>query len=178
RPSSTERSLRISAIRSTRLLYDWIVNSFSKSSSKVISRRASTPSLPCSAAISATVLPSYFFKCADLTSCSVMRAQLPNDAGRFGQVVAVEHVDEADRAAALLQHEAEQLHLRLLHHRDLARHRVLDRALAALAQRVAVGLDLLAAGVAAGERAAAVAHVLVEQRAREAERARIDRFSQ
>src|SRR5438445_225642 len=79
---------------------------------------------------------------------------------------------------ALLQHEVEQLELRLLEHGDLARHRELDRPLAALAQRVAIRLQLLAARVAAGERPPLVAEVLVEQRARKAEGARIQGFTQ
>ena len=52
------------------------------------------------------------------------------------------------------EQEVEQLELRVVQHADLARQRDLDRALAALAQRVAVGLQLLAAGVAAGQRPA------------------------
>lgn len=96
---------------------------------------------------------------------------------RLGDVVAVEHGDEGDRPAALGEHEIEQLQFRIVHHPDLLGHGDFDRALAALFQRVAVGLQLLAARVAAGERPAGVAHVLVEQRAGKAERAGIDRLS-
>src|SRR5262249_62434466 len=52
--------------------------------------------------------------------------------------------------------------------------RDLDRALAALLQRIAICLELLAARVAAGERAALVADVLVEERAGKAEGAVIN----
>ena len=206
------------------------------------------------AAISATVVPSNCFSSGDCTSCTVMRAQLPNDAGllqlfaelrcgtpgrrrpracaafdlssntRFqrrkgGEREGVAHVDlarqrqrrglrpraardqrrgpaaamsrtasgmssrsnmrdERDRPAALGEHEVEQLELRLVQHADLLRHRDLDRALAAFLERVAVGLQLLAAGVAARQRPALVAEVLVQQRAREAEGAGIDRFAE
>src|SRR3989441_12702256 len=75
-------------------------------------------------------------------------------AQRVRQVVAVEHRDERDRPPALLQHEVEELELGLLQDRDLARHRELDRSLAALAQRIAIRLQLLAARVAARERPA------------------------
>ena len=80
--------------------------------------------------------------------------------------------------ALSVEHVVEELDLGILEHRDLARHRDLDRALAALLQRVAVGLELLAARVAAGERAALVAEMLVEQRAGEAERARVHRLAE
>src|SRR6267378_4142503 len=202
-PRRTLRSLSSSAIRSARVFHDCTVNSFSRSSSSVKSSSASTPSTPRSAAISATVLPSYLFSPADLTSCTVIRAQSAKEAGRFRsclnwflkftslytadcaaldvssnsrfhdgnapnanglrmvssrvsgsgevcgraprdhrphlrhrlaqrvrQVVAVEHRDERDRPPALLQHEVEQLELRLLKHCDLPRHRELDRTLA------------------------------------------------
>ena len=96
-------------------------------------------------------------------------------AHRFGQVVAVEHGDEGDRPLAFVQHELEQLKLRRVEHRDLARHRELDRALAPLAQHVAIRLELFAAGVAAAERSALIAEVLVEQRAGKAEGAGVHR---
>jgi hypothetical protein len=99
-------------------------------------------------------------------------------AHRFRDVVAVEHGDEGDRPPALLQHEVEELQLRVVHHAELLGHRDLDRAFPSLAQRVAAGLQLLAARVAAGERAALVAQVLVQQRAGEAEGARIDRLAE
>ena len=82
-PRRTLRSLSSSAIRSARVFHDWTVNSFSRSSSSVTSSSASTPSTPRSAAISATVLPSYLFSPADLTSCTVIRAQSAKEAGRF-----------------------------------------------------------------------------------------------
>src|SRR5207245_1085229 len=69
--------------RSARVFHDCTVNSFSRSSSSVTSSSASTPSTPRSAAISATVLPSYLFSPADLTSCTVIRAQSAKEAGRF-----------------------------------------------------------------------------------------------
>src|SRR5216110_922425 len=84
-PRRTLRSLSSSAIRSARVFHDWTVNSFSRSSSSVTSSSASTPSTPRSAAISATVLPSYLFSPADLTSCTVIRAQSAKEAGRFRQ---------------------------------------------------------------------------------------------
>ena len=99
-------------------------------------------------------------------------------AHRLGDVVAVEHRDEGDRPRALGEHEVEEFQLRLVHHADLLGHRDLDRALAAAAQRVAIGLQLLAARVAARKRAALVAEVLVEQRAREAEGAGVHRLAQ
>ena len=106
------------------------------------------------------------------------RASLERGAQRLRDVVAVEHGDEGDRPAALGEHEVEQLELRLVHHADLLRHRDLDRALAALAQRVAVGAHLVLARVAAGERPALVAEVLVQERAGEAEGAGVDGLAQ
>ena len=70
-------------MRSTRVLNDAIVNSMSRSSSSVRSRKASTPSLPCAWAMSATERPSSAFSAGDCTSCTVMRAQLPKPIGFF-----------------------------------------------------------------------------------------------
>jgi hypothetical protein len=58
------------------------------------------------------------------------------------------------RAGCSRAGEIEQLVLLVVHDGDLARERDLDGALAALLERVGVGLELVAAGVAAGERAA------------------------
>ena len=98
-------------------------------------------------------------------------------AHRLGNVVAVEQGDEGHRPAAFGQQEVQQLALLLLEHADLAGERDLDRALAALLQLVGVGLHLLAAGVAAGQRLALEAEMLVERRRGEAERAGIDRLA-
>src|SRR6185503_13067335 len=106
------------------------------------------------------------------------RALPERGAQRLRNVVAVEHGDERDRPAAFGEHEVEQLELGLVHHADLARHRDLDRALAALPERVAIGLELLAARVAARQRPALVSEMLVQQRARETERTLIDCFTQ
>ena len=76
-----------------------------------------------------------------------------------------------------VEQEVEQLALVLLEHADLAGQRDLDGALAALLELVGVGLQLLAAGVAAGQRLALEAHVLVERRRGEAQRAGIDRLA-
>ena len=73
-----------------------------------------------------------------------------------------------------VEQEVQQLALVLLEHADLAGQRDLDGALAALLQLVGVGLQLLAAGVAAGQRLALEAHMLVERGRGEAERAGID----
>jgi hypothetical protein len=95
-----------------------------------------------------------------------------------GQVVAVEHRDEGHRPRAFLDQQLQELQSVVLEHRDLPRERDLDRALAALLERVGVGLQLGAARVAAGERPALEAQVLVEDRAREAERAGVHGFAE
>ena len=99
-------------------------------------------------------------------------------AHRLRDVVAVEERQEGDVLAALAQQEVEQLVLLVVHHRDLAGQRDLDGALAALPERVGVGLELVAAGVAAGERAPLEADVLVEDGGREAEGAGVDRLAE
>ena len=98
-------------------------------------------------------------------------------AHRLGNVVAIEQGDEGHRPAALGQQEIQQLALVVLEHADLAGERDLDGALAALLQLVGVGLQLLAAGVAAGQRLALEAHMLVERGRGEAERAGVDRLA-
>ena len=87
-------------------------------------------------------------------------------------------IEAANGEQAVVQ--ATELHpdVRLVHDADLLGHRDLDGAFAALAQRIAVRLHLLAACIAARQRPALVAEVLVEQRAREAEGARIHRLTQ
>ena len=80
--------------------------------------------------------------------------------------------------AALAQQEVEQLVLLVVHDRDLAGQRDLDGALAPLLEGVGVGLELVAAGVAAGEGPALVADVLVEDGRREAKGAGIDRLAE
>ena len=79
---------------------------------------------------------------------------------------------------ALAQQEVEQLVLLVVHHRDLAGQRDLDGALAPLLEGVGVGLELVAAGVAAGEGPALVADMLVEDGRREAKGAGIDRLAE
>ena len=98
-------------------------------------------------------------------------------AHRLGDVVAVEQGDEGHRPAALGQQEVQKLALVLLEHADLAGQRDLDGALAALLELIGVGLQLLAAGVAAGQRLALEAEMLVERRRGEAQRAGIDRLA-
>src|SRR5207249_7655709 len=97
---------------------------------------------------------------------------------RLRDVVAVEEGQERDVLAALAQQEVEQLVLFVVHHRDLAGQRDLDGALAPLLEGVGVGLELVAAGVAAGEGPALVADMLVEDGRREAEGAGIDRLAE
>src|SRR4030095_15712539 len=80
--------------------------------------------------------------------------------------------------AALAQQEVEQVVFFVVHHRDLAGQRYFDGALAALLEGIGVGLELVTAGVTAGERAPLVAHVLVEDGGREAEGSGIDRLAE
>ncbi len=78
----------------------------------------------------------------------------------------------------MLEQQIEQFVAIVLQHRNLACQRYFDRAFIARFQQTRVRLVFLAAGVAAGERFAAVAHVLIEQGAGKAEGAGIDRFTQ
>src|SRR5215813_14318237 len=112
-----------------------------------------------------------------------LRARAPRDEGsrlaqgvshRFGNVVAIEQREEGHVAAALPEEEVEQLVLLVVHHRDLPREGDLDGTLAPRPERIGVGLELVAARIATGERTALKAYVLVQDGSGEAEGARVD----
>ena len=96
----------------------------------------------------------------------------------LGQVVALKQREERDLAAAFLQQQREKVFLLLSQHADRLRQRDLDGALPRLVQRIAIGLQLGPARVAAGERPRLIADMLVQHRRRPAERPGIDRFAQ
>src|SRR5579885_3551343 len=123
---STRGSLRFSATRATSVLNWASTNSMSRSSSTVRSRKVSSPSLPRSRAIAATVLPSSGFRAGQ-------RARpAPRVGAGLGHVVALEQGEEGYRPAAFREQERQQLGLVLGHHRGGLRQGDLDRALASI----------------------------------------------
>ena len=95
----------------------------------------------------------------------------------LGEVVALEQRQERHRPPALGEQHRQQLFFLVVHQPDGLGQRDLDRALAALVQHIAIRLQLLAAGVAAGQRPSLMAEMLVQHGGRKTEGAGIDRFA-